>query len=257
MNEDCRKVRKDILEISHTSGHGHIPSCFSVVECLYGVYDTIRHFPQDPKNPERDIFILSKGHAALAHYCVLAHHGYFDVGDVKSFGSYCADFGCHADRFKVSGVEVSTGSLGHGIGLAVGMALAFKIRGNARRVFTLIGDGESNEGSVWEAVMVAVNERLSNLTIIYDNNVSQTRGLQISNPRERFNAFGCNAVDINGHDLNEVKQELRNGSDRVKVIVANTKKGFGSKTLMDNFHAWHRRSPSEDEFKVILGELDA
>ena len=257
MNEDCKKIRKDILAVSRASGHGHIPSCFSVVESLYAVYEMMKHFPQDPKNNTRDIFILSKGHAALAHYCILAHYGYFDVARVNSFGAYCADFGCHADRFKVPGVEASTGSLGHGIGLAAGMALAFKIRGSTRRVFTLIGDGESNEGSVWEAVMVAVNENLSNLTIIYDNNVSQTRGLQIPNPSERFSAFGCDAVKVNGHDFDAIKQELLKTSDKVKVVVANTKKGFGSKTLMDNFHAWHRRSPSGEEFKVILGELDA
>jgi len=257
MNENCKKVRKDILAISRASGHGHIPSCFSVVESLCAIYDTMKHVPSDPKNQERDIFILSKGHAALAYYCVLAHYGYFDIARVNSFGAYCADFGCHADRFKVPGVEASTGSLGHGIGLAAGMALAFKIRGGTRRVFTIVGDGESNEGSVWEAVMVAVNEKLSNFTIIYDNNSSQTRGLQIPNPRERFLAFGCDCVEVNGHDLNAIKHELLKVSDKVKVVVANTKKGFGSKLLMDNFHAWHRRSPSEDEFKIILGELDA
>jgi len=257
MNESCKKIRKDILAISRTSGHGHIPSCFSVVESLCGIYETMKHFPSDPRSPERDIFILSKGHAALAHYCVLAHYGYFNIARVNSFGAYCADFGCHADRLKVPGVEASTGSLGHGIGLAAGMALAFKIQGNGRRTFTIIGDGESNEGSVWEAVMVAVNENLSNLTIIYDNNVSQTRGLQISNPHERFSAFGCDCIEVDGHNLDAIKQILLRSSDKVKVIVANTKKGFGSKTLEDNFHAWHRRSPSEEEFKTILGELDA
>ena len=253
----CKDIRKSILSISHHSGHGHIPSCFSVVECLCAVYGTMRHFPHEPKNNARDIFILSKGHAALAHYCVLAHHGYFDIERVNSFGAYCADFGCHADRFKVPGIEASTGSLGHGIGLAAGMALAFKIQASPRKAITLVGDGEANEGSVWEAIMVAVNEKLSNLTIIYDNNVSQARGLQIPNPKERFLAFGCDAIEVDGHDFDAIKKALLQPTDKVKAIVANTKKGFGSKLLMDNFHAWHRRSPKDDEFKTILGELDA
>jgi transketolase len=160
MIKDCKEIRKNILTISSKSGHGHIPSCFSVVEVLYSIYSVMRNNPSDPGWPERDIFILSKGHAALAHYCVLAFKGYFDVQKVYSFGGFGSDFGCHADCSKIPGVEVSTGSLGHGIGLAVGMALAFKIDGLKRDVYCVIGDGESNEGSVWEAIMVAASLRV-------------------------------------------------------------------------------------------------
>lgn len=252
----CRDIRKNILRIAKISGHGHIPTCFSVVEILYAIYSSIKHDPLNPRWEERDIFILSKGHAALAHYCVLAKFGYFDVKKVELFGSFMSDFGCHADRFKIPGIEASTGSLGHGIGLAVGMALASRIKKTNRSVVTLIGDGESNEGSVWEAVLVAENLRLRNLTIIYDNNMSHSRGLQIHNPVEHFKGFGCHVVEVNGHDVNSLAAEVKNQGPTVKVVVANTKKGFGCGTLINNQYEWHRRSPNDEEYVKLIKELD-
>lgn len=256
MTPICKNIRKSILGISKESGHGHIPTCFSVVEIMYAVYSTIRHDPENPSWDERDIFILSKGHASLAHYTVLAHFGYFDMQSVYSYGSFGTDFGCHADRLKVPGIEASTGSLGHGIALAVGMALALKIKGNSRRVYALIGDGESNEGSVWEATMVATNLKLNNLTIIYDNNMSHSRGLQIHNPVERFKAFGCKVTETDGHDLTALTSEIGRNGDAVKAIVANTTKGYGCRTLIDNQYQWHRKSPTESEFEKLIEELD-
>jgi len=253
---ECRDIRKNILRIAKISGHGHIPTCFSVVEILHAIYSAIKHDPLNPQWEERDIFILSKGHAALAHYCVLAKFGYFDVKNVDFFGSFMSDFGCHADRFKIKGIEASTGSLGHGIGLAVGMALAMRIMKTERRVVTLIGDGESNEGSVWEAVLVAVNLRLNNLTIIYDNNMSHSRGLQIYNPVEHFKGFGCQVVEMDGHEASSLAAEVKNQGSTLKVVVANTKKGFGCKTLIDNHYEWHRRSPNEEEYVRLVKELD-
>jgi len=253
----CKKIRKDILRISKVSGHGHIPTCFSIVEILYAVYGTMKHDPANPSWEDRDIFILSKGHAALGHYCVLAKFGYFDIEEVYSFGAFMSDFGCHADRFKVPGIEASTGSLGHGIGLAVGMALGLKIKKSNRRVFVLIGDGESNEGSVWEAIMVATNLKLDDLTIIYDNNMSHSKGLQIQNPSKQFKAFGCEVLEVNGHDVDSLKEAISKRSNYVKVIVANTKKGFGCKTLIENQYKWHRKSPSDAQFKMLMEELDA
>ena len=186
MTPFCREIRKNILHASKASGHGHIPTCFSVIEMLCAVYETMKHDPAKPEWPERDVFILSKGHAALGFYAVLAHYGYLKVDELKTYGAFKSRLGCHPDRLKVPGVEASTGSLGHGIGIAVGMALAFRLQDSSRRVFTLIGDGESNEGSVWEAVMVAVNLQLNNLTILLDSNQSQVRSLPIPNPAERF-----------------------------------------------------------------------
>lgn len=252
---ECKEIRKYILDISRKSKHGHIPTCFSVVELLYAIYETMKHNPFDPLWSERDMCILSKGHASLAHYCILAKFGYFDIQQVYSFGSHMSNFGCHADRLKVPGIEASTGSLGHGIGIAAGIALAFKIKKSKRRVFTIVGDGESNEGTVWEAIMVAVDQKLNNLNIIYDYNISHMRGLQIYNPVAHFQGFGCDVVETNGHDVNALKEELKKTGDTVRVIVANTKKGYGCKTLVENHYEWHRKSPNDEEFKKLMREL--
>jgi len=256
MTGRCKQIRKEILEISKISGHGHLPSCFSIVEILCAVYDAIKHDPKNPNWEERDIFVLSKGHAALAHYCVLAEFGYFGKKHIETYGSVNSDFGCHADRFKVPGAEVSTGSLGHGIGVAAGMALAFKIQKSKRRVFTLVGDGEANEGSVWEAAMVAANLKLDNFTIIYDNNMSQSRGLQIKRPDLSFKGFGCEVVEANGHNIEELKHELAKPAGTVKAVIANTKKGYGCNTLIKCHHEWHRKSPNDQEFVKLMEELD-
>ncbi len=258
MKRFCRAVREDILKIAKASGHGHIPSCFSVVEILCAVYETIRHDPKNPGWDGRDIFILSKGHASLAHYGTLARLGYFDVSRVASFGGFGSDFGCHADRLKVPGIEVSTGSLGHGIGVAVGMALAFKIQKSDRRVYVVIGDGEANEGSVWEALMVAKNLKLDNLTVIYDNNMSHGRGLQIMNPGEKLRAFGCRVDEVSGHNVAALKLVLARppAEGRTHAVVAQTKKGYGCHTMVCDHYAWHRRCPTDEEFTRLMEELD-
>ncbi len=257
MNAACREIRENILHAAFESGHGHIPTCFSVVELLHTLYETMRHDPLKPKWDERDLFILSKGHAALAHYCVLAHCGYFDFEKVKAFGAFGSDFGCHADRLKIPGIEASTGSLGHGIGLAVGVALGLRMKKSDRRVFTLIGDGESNEGSVWEAVMIAVNLKLSNLTVIYDDNRSHSRGLQIKNPAGVFGAFGCKVSEIDGHNTDAIRQALETKPNGVHAIVANTVKGCGCRLLVEEHHEWHRKSPDQVQLRCFLEELHA
>jgi transketolase len=257
MHPECRTVRKTLLDASRASGHGHIPSCFSVVESLFAVYRTMRHDPARPDWAGRDIFILSKGHASLALYAVLAHFGYFPVDELSSFGTHGSRLGAHVDRRKVPGVEVSTGSLGHGIGLAVGMALAFRLRASARRVVVLVGDGEANEGSVWESIMIANNLGLANLTIVYDNNGSQQRSLQIPNPAERLRAFGCHVLDVDGHDVAALEGALRQPVDGIKAIVAATVKGYGCRTLAENVYEWHRRSPNPAELARLMDELDA
>lgn len=256
MDVFCETVRRDILRISLHSGHGHIPTCFSVVEIMKAVYDTMRYDPINPQLDNRDIFILSKGHAALAHYCVLSRSGYFPIEDVYSFGAFRSKFGCHADRNSVPGVEWSTGSLGHGSGVAAGIALTFKIKKSPRKVFVLIGDGETNEGSVWESLMVAANLKLDNLYVLFDNNRSQSRCLPISNPSEKFRAFDCETFEVNGHDVDELKAALASPPNgRPKVIVANTVKGWGCNTLIKDVFSWHRRSPTKDEMEMLLGEL--
>jgi transketolase len=256
MDATSQRIRENILRISHHSGHGHIPTCFSIIEMLRAVYETMRHDPLRPGWDERDIFILSKGHGALGLYCTLAQYGYFPIDDVYRFGAFGSSFGCHADRFKVPGVELSTGSLGHGIGVAVGMAMGFKLSGCARRVYTLIGDGESNEGTVWEALMVAAHEGLSNLTVLFDNNRSQSRCLPIDNPEAKFRSFGFSVSSVDGHNVDIIKNELRNNPAKSpRIVIANTLKGAGSATLTQETFAWHRRSPNKEELSVLLGEL--
>ena len=257
MTPACREIRKNILAASHASGHGHIPTSFSVVEMLEAVYETMQHDPANPQWDQRDVFLLSKGHAALGLYAVLAQQGYFPVAELKTFGAFMSRLGCHPDRLKVPGAEVSTGSLGHGIALAVGMALAFRLQNSPRRAYTLVGDGESNEGSVWEAVMVAANLQLSNLTILYDSNRSQIRSLHIPNPAERLAAFGCDTIEVDGHHLEAIKAALGRPADRPKAVVCNATKGYGCPTLSDNVFEWHRKSPDDEQLKQLMGELDA
>jgi transketolase len=253
----CRDIRRNILKISKDSGHGHIPSCFSVVEILYAVYNIMKHKPANPTWAERDLFVLSKAHASIAHYCILAEFGYFSADRISSIGSFLSDFGCHADHLKVPGIEVSTGSLGHGIGVSVGLALATRLNGTDRKVFVLIGDGEANEGSVWEAIMVSVNLNLNHLTIIYDNNMSHARGLQIHDPGTRFRSFGCDVLEVMGHDVVAIENALRQNTEGVRVIIAHTQKGFGCRTLVENQYEWHRKSPNEVEFRLLMEELNA
>ncbi len=258
LTEQSIRIREAILKASHHSGHGHIPTSFSIIECILAVYASMRHSPADIRDKNRDIFILSKGHGALGYYAVLAELGYIDYIELNTFGQYNSKLGCHADRFKIPGVEVSTGSLGHGIGVSVGMALAAKISRSNQKVYTLIGDGESNEGSVWEATMVAANLKLDNLTIIYDDNKSQGRCLPVPTPVDKFTSFGCEVALVNGHDVSALQRAFRDfRSDKPKVIVADTQKGFGCKTLVENVYEWHRRSPKNDELSVLLGELHA
>jgi transketolase len=251
------EIRRKILRASRASGHGHIPTSFSIVEMLCAVYETMRHDPTRPRWEERDIFILSKGHGALGFYCVLSQYGYIPEDELRTFGAYQSRLGCHPDRLKVPGVEVSTGSLGHGIAVAVGMALAFRIQHSNRRLYTLVGDGEANEGSVWESIMVATNLRLDNLTILYDNNQSQARSLPIPNPGQRLAAFGCEVQEVNGHDVSALKTALTRPATNTRAVVANTIKGYPCPTLTDNVFEWHRKSPTDEQLQKLLGELDA
>lgn len=260
MDDRARKIRQNVISVSNKSGHGHIPTSFSIIDCLCATFNKMRHDPKRTDDPERDIFVLSKGHASLGLYCTMSEYGYFPIEEVYGFGSHGQKFGCHADRLKVPGVEASTGSLGHGISLAAGMAFGMKIKGETqRRAYTLIGDGESNEGTVWETVMIAAHNALDNFTIIFDANNSQIRCMPIHDAAARFRAFGCDVIEVNGHDVGEIERAIDAPQTTVKVIVAHTQKGYGCPTFTegDGMFAWHRRSPSEEERDVLLGELNA
>ncbi|MEK9161313.1 MAG: transketolase [Patescibacteria group bacterium] len=255
MKDPLKKLKKIIVTASSKSGEGHIPSAFSVLDILWVLYDKVLKFnPKNPSDQKRDIFILSKGHASLGLYAVLAEKGFFPLSELENFGKFDSILGGHPDRNKVPGVEASTGSLGHGFPISIGVALGLKIKRSTSKVFVLIGDGECNEGTVWESALLASHHKLSNLYCVVDYNHSTDRALDMGDLAEKFKSFGWDTCVINGHDHAEIYNALIKSSDKPKAIIANTVKGYGSKT-MENNPAWHHKSPSPEEFNTLLEEL--
>lgn len=251
-----KEMKRSIVEMSTVSGEGHIPSAFSILDILWVLYDKILKInPQDPKDPKRDRFILSKGQASLALYSVLAEKDFFDKKELNTFGQFNSILGGHPDRNKIPGVEASTGSLGHGLSIAIGVALGLKIKKIKSRVFVLIGDGECNEGSIWESALLASHHNLSNLCCLVDYNHSTDRALLMGDLSKKFQAFGWRTFTIDGHDHRQIYKVLSkfDGSSPVAVI-ANTIKGYGCK-MMENNPAWHHRSPNNEELEEILKEI--
>lgn len=251
-----RKLKRDIVAAAAKTGEGHIASAFSVLDLLWVLYDQILNVSPDRCNADdRDRFILSKGHAALGLYAVMLEKGYWPGERLDEFGEFHSRFGGHPDRSHIPGVEASTGSLGHGFPMAVGVALGLKIRKNPARVIVLIGDGESNEGTIWESALLAAHHRLENLVCIVDHNHSTDRALKMDDLRKKFVAFGWDAVEIDGHDHAQIREALsREPWELPRVIVACTIKGRGCKR-MENEPAWHHRAPSQEELTAILKEL--
>lgn len=241
------RLKKRILEMSCKAHEGHIPSAFSILDILWVLYDRILQ--------SEDQFILSKGHGCLALYVVLAEKGIISKGELDAFCEFDSNLGGHPDSNKVAGVLASTGSLGHGLPIAVGMAMALKIKKSSARVYCLVGDGECNEGSIWEAVMIATHQGLNNLTCIVDYNHSTDRALYLGNLAGKFSAFGWAVCDIDGHDHNLLYQFISPiGEGRPTVVIANTIKGRGIKR-MENNPEWHHRSPTKEELTEMLKEL--
>lgn len=238
------------------AGEGHIPSALSIIDIIWVLYDRIMRInPNSPKDGDRDRFILSKGHGSLALYSVLAEKGFFPVDELSTFAKYDSRLGGHPDCNKVPGVEASTGSLGHGFPMGVGMALGMRICKNRRHVYVLVGDAECNEGSIWEAALLAAHHKLSNITCIVDYNHSTDRALALGNLTAKFTSFGWSASSVNGHDHNALYEALtQTANDQPTAIVAETIKGFGC-THMENNPAWHHRVPTDDELLEILEEL--
>lgn len=257
--EDLKKLRKDIIEMVHRSKEGHLPSAFSILELLYVLYkDFLKYNPKNPNDMKRDIFILSKGHGSQALYAILSHSGFFEKDRMLTFCKFDSLFGGHPDRNKVPGVEASTGSLGHGLPMALGMALAFKIQNKPNKVFALIGDGESEEGTIWESALLALNLNLNNLIVIMDRNRSQYYAYDHDH-FDIWKSFGWHTLEIkDGHDLDEIKnafKEIINSeSDRPKIIIAHTVKGKGI-SFIENNREWHHRAPNEEEYNKCMEEL--
>ncbi|HEY3917060.1 MAG TPA: transketolase [Stellaceae bacterium] len=253
---ELRALRRRIIEISAASGEGHIPSAFSILDILWVLYDGIlRIDPREPQNEDRDRFILSKGHGCLGLYAILASKGFFPFAALADFAKFNSPFGGHPDSTKLPGVEASTGSLGHGFPMAVGSALGMRIRELRRRVFCLIGDGEANEGSIWEAALLAAHHRLANLVCIVDYNHSTDRALALGDIGSKFAAFGWVVCDVDGHDHAALRRGLAlGGADAPLCLVAHTVKGFGCPP-MENQPAWHHRSPTQAEMYELVRSL--
>lgn len=238
------------------AGEGHIASAFSILDILWVLYDRVLRFdPGNPKSDGRDRFVLSKGHGSLALYAVLAEKGFFPRSDLARAATFDSALGGHPDDHQVPGVEASTGSLGHGLPMGIGMALGMRIGKIDRRVIVLVGDGECNEGAIWESALLAAHHRLSNLTCIVDYNHSTDRALLVGDIAAKFAAFGWAAATINGHDHDAICGAVaRTEPDRPMAIVAETVKGLGCKR-MENDPAWHHRAPTPEELPGILEEL--
>lgn len=254
--ERLRALRKNIILAAAAAREGHIASAFSILDILWVLYDRVLRFdPANPRSEDRDRFVLSKGHASLGLYGILATKGFFPLEDLKTFATFQSAFGGHPDSTKVPGVEASTGSLGHGMPMAAGMAYALKVKKSPRRVFTLIGDGEANEGTVWESALLAVHHKLDNLCCILDYNHSTDRALFVGDLAAKFKAFGWETEAIDGHDHAAIYQALtRPVNGQPHIIVATTIKGRGCPPMESN-PAWHHKAPSPEELDGILAQL--
>jgi transketolase len=218
MNTDIQRIER-LMDLT-TGDEKHDSSAVSTLHVIWTLYDRVmRYDPKHPRSPERDRFVLSKGHGPVAFYAVLADKGFFPADELRGFMEWDSILGAHPDRNQVPGAEVSTGSLGHGLPMALGMALALRIQRSDRRVFTLVGDGECNEGSIWESALLAGHLGMGNLTCIVVNNHSSTPNL--GDIAAKFAQFGWEATTVNGHDVTEIEAALRHQSDgRPTVVVA-------------------------------------
>jgi len=253
-------LKKQIIKASFLAKEGHLGSAFSILDMLWVLYNEIMFLKVDSKNTERDEkdldrFILSKGHASLALYAVLAEKGYFSCEELLTFCKFSSNLGGHPDCNKVIGVEASTGSLGHGFPMAVGLAMGAKINKSKGRVFCLVGDGECNEGTIWESALLCAHHKLANLRLLIDFNHSTDRALGLGDLADKFRSFEWAVKSINGHNHEEIFSALNSSTnDQPTVIIAETIKGQGLKT-MENEPAWHHRSPNESEMIEMIKEL--
>ena len=257
-SDEVKSLRRIILQMVHSAKEGHIPSAFSIVDILYVLYrDCLKYDPANPKCAERDCFVLSKGHAGAALYATLAHFGFFSGEDLKHYCTQGSKFGGHPDALKAPGVEVSSGSLGHGIAMAVGMAMAMRLEKSSRKVVALVGDGEMDEGSFWESVMLARNLGLDNLIVIADCNGSQKYSYPYDYAKI-LKSYDWAASEVNGHDLDALSQLLtplvREPTAGPQFVVAHTEKGHGVARFVGE-HGWHRRTPTDNEMIELMREL--
>ena len=263
----CKESRKNIIEMVYSAQSGHIGGSLSACELLTVLYHKIMHNVTDwkssPDFENRDRFVLSKGHVAPALYAVLAEKGYFEKDELKKIRKIDGNLQGHPDMRKTPGIDMSTGSLGQGLSVANGMALASKLNHEGVRVYCICGDGELQEGQIWEAAMTSSHRKLDNLCLIVDNNNLQIDGnvdtvKNICPLDEKFKSFGFEVINVDGHDM----EKLIRAFDKAKtvkgkptVIIAKTIKGKGV-SFMENKADWHGKAPNEEEYKMAMEELN-
>lgn len=258
------KIRRHGVEMTHLSGGSHIGSVMSVADLMAVLYNDIANVdPKNPKMPNRDRVILSKGHAGASVYAALAERGFFDTEELKTHYQNGSRLSGHVSHKGVPGVEFSTGSLGHGLPVAAGMAMAAKKDNKEHKVFVILGDGECDEGSVWEAALVAHHYELDNLIAIVDHNKMQSldfceNTIKLSPFADKWKSFGWNVLDIDGHNHDELRKAFLSAKENKgtpTVIIANTIKGKGI-SFMENDILWHYRFPHDgEEYDGCLKEL--
>ncbi|MDO4566424.1 MAG: transketolase [Oscillospiraceae bacterium] len=265
LKEKCRLVRRDIIEMTAAAASGHPGGSLSSVELFVAVFNTaMRVDPKNPDDPKRDRFVLSKGHCAPAYYATLADMGFFSREEYKNFRQLHGILQGHPDAKKVPGIDASTGSLGQGLSIGVGMALGAKQQSGDIKVFVLCGDGELQEGMIWEAAMAAAHYQLDNLTVIIDNNGLQIDGkntevMSLGDIAGKFNACGFDVIELeDGNDIEQVLAALEHQTapNVPKCIVAHTVKGKDV-SFMENQAGWHGKAPNADERAKALAELEA
>ena len=260
-------IRRNGLEMTHISHGSHIGSVLSVAEIIAVLYSSVLNVdPRQPKKPDRDRLILSKGHAGSAVYAALAETGFFPVEQLKTHYANGSILSGHVSHKGVPGVEVSTGSLGHGLGVGTGMALGAKMDGAQWRTYVVLGDGECDEGSVWESALQAAQYKLDRLIVVVDYNHMQSLAtvedtLKLEPFEQKWKDFGWNAESVNGHDTEALKEAFARakenaGSRKPYVILAHTVKGKGI-SFMENNILWHYRTPQGEEYEAALKELEA
>lgn len=262
--EFSKEIKKHSLEMVVKSHASHIGSALSIADILAVLYfDLLKVFPDNFKNEKRDYLVLSKGHACVSLYATLGLKGFFPLEDLDTYGNDGSNFMNHISH-KVPGVEFSTGSLGHGLPFATGIALGKKIKHLSNRIFVIVGDGELDEGSNWEALLFASHHKLDNLIIIVDYNKLQSlttveQTLCIEPLANKFEAFGCNVHNVDGHNhihlINVFKKSINNRNGKPTVVIADTIKGKGV-SYMENKIKWHYSTPNQDELFQALNEID-
>lgn len=259
----ANKLRKDILEMVGPGRRGHFGGSFSCAEIISVLYfHKMRHFPNDVKNKSRDRFIMSKGHSALTQYAALAECGYFPKEELKTLKNLNSRLQGHPDMCKLPGIEANTGSLGQGLSIANGMAKALKMDNNNANVYVVLGDGELNEGQIWEAAMFSTHYKLDNVIAVVDKNNIQAMGFTCDRMNmqaidEKFQAFGWEVYTVNGHNIEELIEALDQCDKRhgkPKVIIASTIKGKGLK-IGENTSAFHNNELTEEQYLFALEDI--